>query len=136
MPKTVFSKFISGELHCSKVYEDDEILAFLDQNPASKGHTLVIPKQEIDHLENCSEELYIALFKVVRKVSRQLQVKLKPMRIALVVMGTEVAHVHIHLVPLYTGGELTLAKRGDKKTEDILLDDLASTLKMEPGTIV
>lgn len=136
MPKTVFSKFISGELHCSKVYEDNEILAFLDQNPASKGHTLVIPKQEIDHLEDCSEELYIALFKVVRKISRRLQVKLKPMRIALVVMGTEVAHVHIHIVPLYTGEELTLAKRGDTKTDDSLLDSLASILKFDAGTIV
>lgn len=131
MPKSVFSKFVSGELHCSKIYEDDEILAFLDQTPVSKGHTLVIPKQEIDHLDDCPEDLYVSLFKVVRKVSRQLQHTLKPLRVAIVVMGMEVPHTHIHLVPLYTGDELRMVKRDNHKTADMILDDLASSIFLQ-----
>ncbi len=111
MSETVFSKFASGELPCDKIYEDDETLAFLDFNPVTKGHTLVIPKQAIDHLDDCPPELYAAVFETVRKVSARLRDKLGAKRIALVVHGLDIPHAHVHVVPLYTGKELKLARR-------------------------
>jgi histidine triad (HIT) family protein len=127
--QSVFSKFISRELHCSIVYEDDSTFAFLDQRPVTKGHTLVVTKEQIDHLDDCPDKLYNAVFKTVHKISKQLKKQLKPMRIAIVVHGLEIPHTHVHVVPLYTGKELHLASRkGGKKTSNEILDAQAQEL--------
>src|SRR5438309_2349678 len=111
MAKTVFSKIINKEIDHHLIYEDDLTIAFLDHKPVTKGHTLVIPKAEIDHLDDCPDELYQAVFTTVHKVSKRLRTELKPKRIALVVHGFEIPHAHIHIVPMYTGHELHLADR-------------------------
>lgn len=106
---TIFSKFISGEKPCVKLYEDELTFAFLDQHPLTKGHALVIPKQPIDHLDDCPEELYQAIFAVVHKISKQLRTAFQPTRVALVVHGYEVPHAHVHIVPMYHDDKLKLA---------------------------
>lgn len=131
MPQTVFSKFISGELPCDKIYEDKQTLAFLDHNPLTKGHTLVIPKQAVDHLDDCDPEIYAAVFRTVHKVSEHLKKKLNPKRIALIVHGMDVPHAHVHVVPLYTGKELHLADRDDPKPDYANLAKLAGQLRLE-----
>jgi histidine triad (HIT) family protein len=130
MPKNVFLQMIRGEIEFDKIYEDKMTLAFLDYNPLTVGHTLVIPKQEVDHLDDCSEETYLAIFKTVRKVSKHLRSKLHPIRIALVVHGLDIPHAHVHIVPLYTGDELNLANRKDP-FPDAELKKLAQKLMIE-----
>ncbi len=100
----------------------------LCEHPLTRGHTLVLPKQQIDHLDDCPEELYEAIFHTVRVVSRQLKNRLHPLRIALVVHGLEVPHAHVHVIPLYTGEELTLADRSQRTMESVEIDELAKSL--------
>lgn len=111
MSLSIFSKIVRGEVPSYKIFEDDLTLAFLDNNPLTEGHVLVIPKQEIDHLDECPPELYEAVFRTVYKVSNHLKQVLKPKRIALVVHGFDVPHAHVHVVPIYTGNEMRLADR-------------------------
>ncbi len=120
--------FIEGKAKCAKVYEDDKTFAFLDQSPLTKGHTLVIPKEPIDQIDKCPEDLYQAIFSSVHKVSEMLQNAFHPLRIALVVHGMEVPHAHVHVVPLYTGKELHLAAKDREACSQHELDKLASEM--------
>lgn len=113
MGDSVFTKIVRKEIPAFVLYEDEQTLAFLDHNPVTEGHTLVITKQPIDHLDDCPPELHRAIFETVHKLSKHLKKKLYAKRIALVVHGEEVPHAHIHLVPMYTGKELSLANRTD-----------------------
>ncbi len=121
--------FVEGKTPCAKVYEDDNTLAFLDQSPLTKGHTLVIPKNPIDQIDHCSEELYQAIFRSVHTVSDMLQKTFKPLRIALVVHGMEIPHAHVHVVPLYTGKELRLAAIDRQKCTMPELKELAQQIR-------
>jgi histidine triad (HIT) family protein len=96
---TIFSKIIAGEIPCHKVWEDDRHFAFLDINPWSYGHTLVVPKKEHDYIFDMPEEDYAALHEAARKVARLLKHKLACRRVCTMVIGYEVPHVHIHLLP-------------------------------------
>lgn len=109
--ESIFTKMIQGKVTCQKVYEDELTFAFLDQNPVTKGHLLVLPKEEIDHIDDCPPDLYHAVYETVRKLSQDLRKAFSPLRVAVVVKGTDVPHAHIHLLPLYTGAELQLASR-------------------------
>jgi len=128
MRESIFSKMVQGKVHFDKFYEDDLTVAWLDQQPLTKGHTQVIPKQQIAKLEDCPPELYAAIFATVYKVSKQLAKKLKPLRIALVVHGMEVAHAHVHVVPLYTGKELDL--NADRRVVDGSVTELTTLAKL------
>lgn len=128
---SIFTRIVRGEIPAPKIYEDDETFAFLDIKPLTKGHTLVIPKQEIDHLDDCPPELYQAIFDTVHKVSNHLKKQLNPKRIALVVHGLEVPHAHVHVIPLYTGEELHLADRDQSLMTESELQGLAKTLTIE-----
>ena len=96
---SVFSRIIQGEIPCYKIYEDDKTLAFLDIHPESKGHVLVIPKNEVDKIYDLPEEDYKALMDTVKKLSKHLEAKLGA-RILWKVVGTDVPHAHVHLMPL------------------------------------
>ncbi|MCA9337094.1 HIT domain-containing protein [Candidatus Saccharibacteria bacterium] len=128
MPRTIFMDFIEGKAPCARVYEDDKTFAFLDQSPLTTGHTLVIPKDPVDQIDHCSEELYHAIFQSVHKVSAMLQKSLKPLRIALIVHGTEIPHAHVHVVPLYTGKELHLAAKDRERATSEDLSKLAAKI--------
>ena len=122
---------LQGEIPVDFIYEDEKTFAILDHNPVSRGHALVITKRQIDQLDDCDDELYQAVFSTVRKVSRHLLQRLSPKRIALVVHGTEIPHVHVHVVPLYTEKELNLANRSDDTVLDqAVLAELTEQLKL------
>ena len=96
---SIFAKIIDGEIPCYKIYEDDKTLAFLDIHPESKGHTLVIPKIEIDKIYELPDEDYQALMQTAKKISQNME-KVLGARTLWKVVGTDVPHAHIHLMPL------------------------------------
>lgn len=97
---SIFSKIVAGEIPCYKIAEDDRFLAFLDVNPNAKGHTLCIPKQEINKLFEMEEDLYLGLMQFSRKIAIALEQAVSCKRIGVAVVGLEVPHVHVHLIPL------------------------------------
>jgi len=99
---SLFSKIVAGEIPCHKVWEDDDHLAFLDIDPIRPGHTLVVPKQEVAYLFDMDEASYAALWLAARTVAKQLEDRLGCERVCVEVVGWEVPHVHVHLVPTNT----------------------------------
>lgn len=97
---TIFSKIVNGEIPCYKIAEDDRFLAFLDINPLEKGHTLVIPKKEIDYIFDLEDNLYKDLFAFAKKVGTAIGKTIPCKRVGVTVIGLEVPHAHIHLVPI------------------------------------
>ena len=97
---TIFTKIVNGEIPSYKVAEDDNFLAFLDVNPNAKGHTLCIPKKEINKIFDMDEELYTGLLQFARKVAIGLEKAVPCKRVGMAVIGLEVPHAHIHLIPL------------------------------------
>ncbi|MBR1795911.1 HIT domain-containing protein [Candidatus Saccharibacteria bacterium] len=95
---SVFSKIIAGEIPCYKIYEDEKVLAFLDIHPETKGHTLVIPKVEVDKIYDLPEEDYQALFAAVKKIAAHMD-EVLGRRTLMKVIGTDVPHAHVHLMP-------------------------------------
>ena len=97
---SIFTKIVNGEIPCYKIAEDENYLAFLDVNPNAKGHTLCIPKQEINKIFDMEEDHYLGLMKFSRKVAKALEKSVDCKRIGVAVVGLEVPHVHVHLIPL------------------------------------
>jgi histidine triad (HIT) family protein len=97
---SIFSKIISGEIPSYKIAEDENYYAFLDINPLAKGHTLVVPKKEIDNLFNLDNELYQGLFLFAKKIANAMEKTIPCKKIGVAVIGLEVPHAHIHLVPI------------------------------------
>jgi histidine triad (HIT) family protein len=104
---SIFKKIIDGEIPCYKVAEDENFLAFLDVNPNAKGHTLCIPKQEIDKFFDIEDDLYLGLMAFSKKVAIALEKTVPCKRIGMAVIGLEVPHAHVHLIPLNEMGEMT-----------------------------
>lgn len=103
---SIFTKIVNGEIPAYKVAEDDKYLAFLDVNPNAKGHTLCIPKQEINKIFDMEEEHYLGLMKFSRKVAKALEKTVPCKRVGVAVVGLEVPHVHVHLIPLNNMDEM------------------------------
>ncbi len=97
---SIFTKIINGEIPAYKIAEDDRFLAFLDINPLTKGHTLVIPKQETDYLFDLEEDLYADLQRFAHKVAKAIKPAMNCRRVGVCVIGFEVPHAHIHLIPI------------------------------------
>ena len=97
---TIFTKIINGEIPSYKVAENDDFYAFLDVNPNAKGHTLVVPKKEANKLFELDEETYNGLMRFSRKIAIALEKTIPCKRVGMVVIGLEVPHVHVHLIPL------------------------------------
>ena len=104
---SIFTKIIKGEIPCYKIAEDDNFLAFLDVNPNAKGHTLCVPKQEIDKIFELEDDLYIGLMQFSKKIAIALEKTVPCKRIGMAVIGLEVPHAHVHLIPLNEMGEMT-----------------------------
>jgi histidine triad (HIT) family protein len=105
MEESIFSKIITGEIPSHKVYEDEKTLAFLDIHPIQPGHTLVVPKVQIDHLWDLPEDHYRAIWETSRAVARRLGEVLERQRVGVQVVGLDVPHAHIHLIPFDTTEE-------------------------------
>lgn len=97
---SIFTKIINGEIPCYKIAEDENFLAFLDVNPNAKGHTLCIPKQEINKIFEMEDDLYIGLMRFSKKIAVALEKTVPCKRIGMAVVGLEVPHAHVHLIPL------------------------------------
>lgn len=107
---TVFSRIIAGEIPCYKVAEDEKNFAFLDINPVNKGHVLVVPKVENDYLFNLSEEDYTSLTLFARKIAKAMEKAIECKRIGVAVIGLEVPHAHIHLIPIIEEKDMYFSK--------------------------
>lgn len=99
---SIFTKIIQGEIPCYKIAETEEFLAFLDVNPNSKGHTLCVPKQEVDKIFDLEEPTFNGLMNFSRKVAIAIEKTIPCKRIGMTVIGLEVPHAHVHLIPLHT----------------------------------
>lgn len=97
---TIFSRIVAGEIPAHKIAETDQFLAFLDVMPTTMGHTLVIPKQEIDYLFNLDDELYLGLMAFAKRIAPAIEKAVPCRRVGVAVIGLEVPHAHIHLIPL------------------------------------
>jgi histidine triad (HIT) family protein len=117
---TIFSKIVSGEIPCHKVAEDPNYLAFLDVFPLTEGHVLVIPKRETDYLFNLDEDEYIGLMVFAKKVAAAIKKTIPCKKVGLAVIGLEVAHAHIHLVPINNVGDINFSKDKLKPSKEEL----------------
>lgn len=108
---TIFTKIINGEIPCYKVAEDENFIAFLDINPNVKGHTLCVPKVEVDKLFDLDEVTYLNLMAFSRKVAKALEKTISCKRIGIAVIGLEVPHVHVHLIPLNQMNDMDFSKK-------------------------
>jgi len=107
---TIFSKIINGEMPCYKVAETEQYLAFLDVRPLAAGHTLVIPKTEVDYIFDMDDELFAGLHLFAKIVAKGIRAAIPCKRIGVAVIGLEVPHAHIHLVPMNEIGDLNFEK--------------------------
>lgn len=116
---TIFSRIVAGEIPCHKVAEDDEFFAFLDINPVAAGHTLVIPKKEVDYIFDIDDPMLGRMMAFAKRVARAQEAAIECKRVGLAVMGLEVPHAHIHLIPItresdmYFGGEKLTITAGE-----------------------
>jgi histidine triad (HIT) family protein len=117
---SIFSRIVAGEIPCHQVAENDEFLAFLDVNPRTEGHTLVIPKKEIDYLFDIDDEVLGRMIIFAKTVARAIEKAIPCKRIALMVIGLEVPHAHIHLIPIKKESDLYLGKLKWKKSPEEL----------------
>lgn len=111
---TIFTKIIRGEIPAYKIAEDDNFIAFLDVFPLTKGHTLVIPKMEVDYIFGLDDEILSGLMVFAKKVALALEKSVECKRIGVAVIGLEVPHAHIHLVPIHTVGDINFAQPKQK----------------------
>jgi len=124
---SIFTKIINGEIPAYKITEDENYLAFLDVNPNAKGHTLCVPKKEIDKIFDMEEEEYLGLMKFSRKVSKALEKTVPCKRIGMSVIGLEVPHAHVHLIPLNEMDEMRFQNKVKLTKEEF--EELAEKIK-------
>lgn len=106
---SIFTRIVNGEIPCYKIAENDNFLAFLDINPLSKGHTLVIPKKEIDYIFDLDDATLAPMMVFAKKIANALDKTTDCTRVAVVVLGLDVPHAHIHLIPMKTASDINFA---------------------------
>lgn len=124
---SIFTKIINGEIPCYKIAEDENFLAFLDVNPNAKGHTLCIPKQEINKIFDIEDDLYLGLMAFSKKIAIALEKTVSCKRIGMAVIGLEVPHAHVHLIPLNEMDEMRFQNKVSLTKEEF--EDLAKAIQ-------
>ena len=122
---SIFSRIVAGEIPCHKVAENEEFFAFLDINPLVKGHTLVVPKQEVDYIFDLSDEDLAAMHVFAKKVARAIEKAFPCKKVGEAVMGLEVPHAHIHLIPIQKESDMYFGGKKMEVTQDVLADTAA-----------
>ena len=107
---TIFTRIIKGEIPCYKIAEDEHYFAFLDINPLAQGHTLVVPKEETDYLFDLSDDSMAGIAVFAKKIARAIEKAVPCKRVGIAVLGLEVPHAHIHLIPINDLGDINFAK--------------------------
>ena len=123
---SIFTKIIKGDIPCYKVAENDEYFAFLDISPNTKGHTLVVPKKEDNRLFDLTEDKYLKLMQFSYKVAKAIERAVPCDRVGMTVIGLEVPHVHVHLIPLHTMADANFSKKEDLSPE--MFKEIASEI--------
>ncbi|MBE6327977.1 MAG: HIT family protein [Bacteroidales bacterium] len=129
---TIFTRIIKGEIPCYKIYEDENYFAFLDINPLQKGHTLVIPKKEDDYIFNLDDNTYAGLMMTAKKIAAAIKESTNCKRVGVTVLGMEVPHVHIHLVPMNSEKDMLFSnpkKELSKEEFEAIAADIAKRVK-------
>jgi histidine triad (HIT) family protein len=123
---TIFTRIIQGEIPCHKIAENDKFIAFLDITPVAKGHTLVVPKQEVDYFFDLDNDLLTAINVFAKEVAVKLQRAIPCRRVGVAIIGLEVPHAHVHLIPLNTMADINFSAERLKFTQDELAAIAAS----------
>jgi histidine triad (HIT) family protein len=126
---SIFSRIVAGEIPCYKVAEDDKYFAFLDINPLAKGHTLVIPKQEVDYYFDLDDETLAGMTIFAKRVAHKIKEQTGCKKVAMVVLGLEVAHAHIHLIPMNSENDVDFRREKLKLTPEEFAE-IASSLTL------
>ena len=126
---SIFTKIINGEIPSYKIAEDDNFFAFLDINPNAKGHTLCVPKKEVDKVFDLDEETYIGLMAFSRKVGKAIEAVIDCKRVGMTVIGLEVPHVHVHLIPLQSMKNATFQHKVQMTNEEF--EKIAELIRKE-----
>ncbi len=124
---SIFAKIINGEIPCYKIAETNDFLAFLDVNPNAKGHTLCIPKQEINKIFDIQDDLYLGLMQFSKKIAVALEKSVPCKRIGMAVIGLEVPHAHVHLIPLNEMDEMRFQNKVSMTKEEF--EELAKKIQ-------
>lgn len=125
--ESIFTRIIKGEIPCHKVAESPEHLAFLDINPVAKGHTLVIPKKQVDYVFDLDNELLASTIQFAKLVAIAIDDSLKPVRTGVIVEGLEVPHAHFHLIPIYHSGQ-NVSLRAKVAKDELDMPEIASAI--------
>ena len=115
---SIFTRIVNGEIPCYKVAEDDNYFAFLDISPLTEGHTLVIPKREVDYIFDLDDETLAGMMVFAKRIAERQKQNLDCTRVAVVVLGLEVPHAHIHLIPIKSEGDVDFSRERLKFTPE------------------
>ena len=126
---SIFTKIIKGDIPCYKIAEDDDFFAFLDINPNSAGHTLCVPKKEVNKILDLDEPTYMDLMTFSRKIGLAIEAAIPCERVGMTVIGLEVPHVHVHLIPLHTMKNATFQHK--EKLEKEEFQEIAAKIREE-----
>ncbi len=125
--ESIFTKIINGDIPSYKIAEDDNFFAFLDINPNAKGHTLCVPKKEVDKIMDMDEALYLGLMGFSRRVGKAIEAAIDCKRVGITVIGLEVPHVHVHLIPLNKMADATFMNKIELSPEEF--EDIARKIQ-------
>ena len=127
---SIFTKIINGKIPSYKIAENENFYAFLDINPNSKGHTLVVPKKEEDKIFDLSERDFLSLMRYARSIAKGIEKAVPCERVGMTVIGLEVPHVHVHLIPLHTMEDATFSKKEKLSADEFqeIADEIAKNL--------
>jgi len=126
---SIFTKIINEEIPCYKIAEDDRFFALLDINPNSKGHTLCVPKKEVDKILDLDEETYMGLMAFSRKVGKAIERAVPCERVGFTIIGLEVPHVHVHLIPLHSMSNATFQNKVQLSREEF--EEVAASIRRQ-----
>jgi histidine triad (HIT) family protein len=127
---SIFTKIIDGKIPSYKIAENENFYAFLDIDPNSKGHTLVVPKKEEDKIFDLSEDDFLSLMQYARTIAKGIEKAVPCERVGMTVIGLEVPHVHVHLIPLHSMADATFSKKEQLTPEEFqeIADEIAKNL--------
>lgn len=135
--KTVFSRIIDGELPCARVYEDDQVFAFLSREAIRPGHTLVIPRDPVPSFFDLDDHVISSILRVAKRIAKAVEVEFCPKRVGLVVAGFDVPHAHLHVIPMKEYHDITSKRMLEDTIQETSIDELeANAVRIRKSLII